>query len=235
MSPEVNQEKTRQAILERIRKDSDLEAYALTLENNPKRQALKERIRAIKEAEIDEIKIKNPERIEKEFLQNKKILKPRHARDVGRVISLVKACALLNLWHRKIEGSSIIANDDDISYGWNLWQSISKSQELNLPPYVYNLYQDIFLPLLNVAENGVSRQLIIKRHFEVYERPLADWQLRREILPLLEMAGLIIQEPDPNDKRKMLIILSEKYVEPGTTNISCENIDDTIDALEKER
>jgi hypothetical protein len=30
-------------------------------------------------------------------------------------------------------------------------------------------------------------------------------QLRQQILPMLETAGLIVQEADPNDKRKMLI------------------------------
>ena len=45
----------------------------------------------------------------------------------------------------------------------------------------------------------------MKKHYEVYGRRLADWQLRQQIIPMLENAGLIIQEPDPNDKRKMLI------------------------------
>ena len=52
---------------------------------------------------------------------------------------------------------------------------------------------------------GLSRQDILQKHYKVYGRHLADWQLRQQIIPMLETAGLITQEPDPNDKRKMLV------------------------------
>ena len=51
----------------------------------------------------------------------------------------------------------------------------------------------------------LTRSDIVARHHKIYERPLPDWQLRREILPALEMAGLIIQEVDPGDRRRMLV------------------------------
>lgn len=211
LSPEISQEKIREAIYEKIRKESDFDAYVAALKGNPKRQALKERIKAIKDANVNEVKIRDTGKIEKAFFEGKRILKPRHARDIGRLISLIKACALLNLWHRECEGNSIISNDEDINQALVLWRGIAQSQELNLPMYVYNLYIDIVLPLLRGSRCGIDRQMIIKRHFEVYERPLADWQLRREILPLLEMAGLIFQVPDVDDKRKVRIVLSENY------------------------
>jgi hypothetical protein len=34
-----------------------------------------------------------------------------------------------------------------------------------------------------------------------------DWQLRQQIIPMLETSGLIYQEQDPDDKRKMLIFV----------------------------
>jgi len=51
----------------------------------------------------------------------------------------------------------------------------------------------------------LTKKEIMKKHMEVYGKPIADWQLRQEILLMLETAGLIYQEPDPEDKRKMLI------------------------------
>ena len=45
----------------------------------------------------------------------------------------------------------------------------------------------------------------VNQHFEVYGRMLDTNQLRQQILPMLETAGLIVQEADPSDKRKMLI------------------------------
>jgi len=218
MSPEMDQEKFRQAIFERIRKEADFQTYVTALESNLQRQALKERIKAIKEAHVDDIKIRSPEKIKTAFLGKRKILKPRHARDISRVLSMVKSLALLNLWHRDIEGTTLIANDEDIEQALHLWDSVSYSQELNLSPYVYQFYLDVFVPLSENHKGGITRQSIIKRHFELYERPLADWQLRREILPLLEMAGLIIQVQDATDKRKTLIMLAKDYQEPGDSD-----------------
>jgi len=40
---------------------------------------------------------------------------------------------------------------------------------------------------------------------------LDSHQLRQQILPMLETAGLIVQEQDPNDKRKMMIFPSSMY------------------------
>ena len=45
----------------------------------------------------------------------------------------------------------------------------------------------------------------MKKHFDVYGKAISDCQLRQDILPMLETAGLITQEPDPKDKRKILI------------------------------
>lgn len=56
-----------------------------------------------------------------------------------------------------------------------------------------------------IKTSGLTRQDIIKKHFKVYGRNLPETQLRREIIPLLEASGLIAQEPDPTDKRKILI------------------------------
>jgi hypothetical protein len=116
----------------------------------------------------------------------------------------------LNLWFREREGSTIIANEDDIKEAFKVWDKISESQELNLPPYIYKLYQEIILlawedKSQGLTTTGLSRQEIMKKHFNVYGRTLPDWMLRQEIIPMLENAGLISQEADPNDKRKMLI------------------------------
>ncbi len=217
LSPETKQEKLREAIQEKIKKESDSAAYKEALNNNPERKLLRNRIMAIKQAKIKEIKIASPDIIEKKVLDNK-MLKPRHARDVGRLISLIKANALLNLWFRKKEGSTITASDDDIEKAFKIWDSISESQELNLPPYIYNLYHEVIMPAWKeknegrsegfeeiTGELGLSRQDIVQMHYKIHGRFIADWQLRQHIIPMLETAGLIMQERDPSDKRKILI------------------------------
>ena len=218
LSPETNQEKIREAVYEKLRKETDGEAYQEWLDNNPERKLLKERMRAIKQENINEVKISAPEIIEKRFLAENKVLKPRHSRDIGRLISLVKALALLNLWFRQRDDSTIIANEQDINEAFKLWGAICDSQELGLPPYIYQLFQEVILPAYKeknegraegfeqiTGKLGLSRQDIIQKHYQVYGRFIPDWQLRQQIIPMLETAGLITQEPDPNDKRRMLI------------------------------
>ncbi len=218
LSPEVNHEKIRQGILESIRKEADNESYKSWLEENPERRLLKERIRAIKLENIREIKIAHYEQVVERFLSKNKVLKPRHQRDIKRLTSLIKSFALVNLWWRDRNGSTITANGKDIEQAFAIWDIISVSQELNLPPYIYNLYQEVILKAWDEKNSnrsegfveatgllGLSRQEILQKHFEVYGRMLDTHQLRQQILPMLETAGLIVQEADQNDKRKMLV------------------------------
>jgi hypothetical protein len=212
LSPEITQEKITSGILEKIKKFTNKEEYCLNLEANEERESLKRRILAIKEANISDVIITNPDRIKEEFFKRTKILKPRHQRDIGRLISLIKAFALLNFWFRERKESQIIAQDEDIDNAFSLWDKISESQELNIPPYIYNLYKEIILKAFKEKNDGISsgvtgltKKEILEYHYQVYGRVLSDFQLRKEIIPALEIAGLIFQEPDQNDKRKMLI------------------------------
>lgn len=218
LSPEVNQEKIRQAILESIKKEADAESYKNWLDENPERILLKERIRAIKLESICEIKIKSYHKIIDRFFRENKILKPRHQRDIKRLASLIKSFALVNLWWRERNGTTITANEDDIEQAFKIWDAISVSQELNLPPYIYDLYQEVILKMWNDNNSnrnegfyevrgllGLSRQEILQKHYEVYGRMLDTNQLRQQILPMLETAGLIVQEADIHDKRKILV------------------------------
>jgi hypothetical protein len=205
LSPEINNEKIREAIFEKIKKEADSKSYKDITERDPDRKLLKDRILAIREANIQEIKIKNPDFIQEQFFKSIKQPKPRHQRDIARVISLIKVLALLNLWFREKDGEAIIANDEDINEAFKIWESISESQELNLPPYVLNLYKDVILEAYKVVKRGLTRQEIMTKHFEVYGRYLPDWQLRQWIIPMLETSGLITQEADTFDKRKMLV------------------------------
>lgn len=205
LSPEISYEKIREAIYEKIKKEADSKNYKDFTEKDPDRKLLKERILAIKEADIKEIKIGNPSLIQELFFKNIKQPKPRHQRDIARVISLIKVLALLNLWFREKDGEAVIANDEDIKEAFRIWETISESQELNLPPYVLNLYKDVILEAYKGVKRGLSRQEIMKKHFEVYGRFLPDWQLRQWIIPMLETSGLITQEADSFDRRKILI------------------------------
>lgn len=205
LSPETSQEKIREAINQRIYKEASPDAYSAMLEGNTERQLLKERVLAIRNEQIGEIKISNPKKITERFFGRNKVLKPRHSRDMGRILALIKSFALLNLWHRQREGDTLVAGQTDIDQAFDLWEEISESQELNLPPYIYNLFKDVILIAHEEKGHGLTRSEIVKKHFQVHGRMIPDWQLRQEIIPMLETVGLITQEPDPADKRRLLV------------------------------
>ena len=236
LSPEVNQEKIQQGISATIRKEADSDSFVSWLEENPDRALLKERIRAIKLENVKEINITSPEKIEEQFLSKNKTLKPRHQRDIKRLLALIKSFALLNVWWRERDGSTITANEEDIREAFALWNKIAVSQELNLPPYIYNLYKEVILPAWEAKNDnrsegfeeitgklGIARQEVLDKHFEVYGRMLDSHQLRQQILPMLETAGLIVQEQDPSDKRKIMIFPSSLYHHSPSPNNSETN------------
>lgn len=207
LSPEISQEKIRQSIIEKIKKEANSKAYDIWLEENPKRKELKERIEWIKKAEIKEINIPKElkQTIEMRFLSKYKFLKPRHSRDIARLLSLTKSFALLNLWDRELKERVITCREEDFENALKIWNRISEAQELNLPPYIFELYNKVVLTIWKEREEGITYQEICRKHFEIYGRPLPDWQLRQEVIPMWDMAGLIVKELDPIDKRKILI------------------------------
>lgn len=201
LSPQMNQEKLREAVLLKIKKSANAAQYRTWLQQDERREVLRRRIERIRDAHIADVIIRDTKRIEEKFLSRK--LKPRDARDVGRLMSIIKSLALLNLWNREREGDSVIASDQDIEDGFAIWSEIGRAQELGLSPYLLRLFEEVIKPLAN--ESGIKRKDVIAKHYEVYEKPLSDEALRREILPLLEAAGLVSQEPSEEDRRVMLI------------------------------
>jgi len=88
------------------------------VERDPRRKALKERIKRIAELKVAEIIVPEPEKVFQRFVSSRRILKPRHARDAGRLMALIKVLALLNYMHRKVERNgewiTIYASEKDV-------------------------------------------------------------------------------------------------------------------------
>jgi 5S rRNA maturation endonuclease (ribonuclease M5) len=231
LSPELTREKIKKAVEEKVRKEADTAAYKTFLDRNQERTILKERIIAIREEHIEEIRIANPDKIKAAFLENRPILKARSSRDVGRAISFIKVFALLNLWYRDRDGSSIVANDSDIEQGLRLWANIHEAQELNLPPYIHYFFLDVVKPCCRDHSGSATINNLMRQYYKVYGKGIPEWQLRKQIIPMLEDGGLILQEPDPDDKRRMLIFLAhpESPEQPGPQDVSKDEFVDDID------
>lgn len=68
LSPETHNEKFRDTIHAKIQSESKDNTYYETIENDPERILLMERIELIKNAHIEDIRISNADEIEKRFL-----------------------------------------------------------------------------------------------------------------------------------------------------------------------
>ena len=227
LSPSIEHDKIIQGIKQSINKESDRERFMGVLDADAQRALLKRRILGIKQEEIIDVKIENPELVEKLFLQDSKGVKPRQQRDIKKIISLIKSFSLLNVWFRKREGGYIWAIEKDITNAFALWNKISYGQDYGLAPYIFQIYTKIILPLWNEPSNSfgnlssesdkkhsVTRKEILNKHFKIYGRPLSLIYLRQNILPQLEQVGLIIQERSAGDSREMVVIPVETEIEP---------------------
>lgn len=235
LSPEINQNKLAAGINEALTKLADEDKYWDKTELNVPRNQLRGRINSIKEERVEKINIEevDAEYIKERFFESHPIHKPRHQRDIKRLVAIAKAFALLNLWHRKRFASSIYVSREDIEAAFDIWDRISITQELNIPPYVYDLYKNVILGAYQIKNNqdsaqllehslGITRQEILNQHFVTYGRHLDAIALRQQILPALTQAGLIYEEQNPSDKRSKLIypqqITSNSELSGGVEN-----------------
>ena len=220
LSPENDQEKMRAGISSTILRESDNDKFKEWLNSNTDRTLFRLRIKAIKQEKIGEIKIANFESIEKQFLYQDRTLQPRHQRDIKKLISLIKSFALLNLWWRERSGDTITANDEDIKEAFTLWDKISIPQELNIPPYVYEIFTQVFIPAFKeknnksndyglVSEEGITRVEIMQKYYQVFKRRINMNALRFDIIPTLDGAGLINRGKDEKDHRTEVIFITQ--------------------------
>jgi hypothetical protein len=110
--------------------------------------------------------------------------------------------------------TTIIATDIDIDAGFRLYKEIETSNEIGLSPYVYQIFVDAIAPLLFIdgIDKGVKREEIVKKYYEVRHKILSPQTLKRDIIPQLEIVGLIRQEPDPDNKSRLLVHSSSAAV-----------------------
>lgn len=205
LSPEVEQNKIRQAIQLLGEKLGDRPKFVNGLEQNEARRMLKERVKLIKEANIKEIII-DPNLVEitvSRFLKEHPRLSPRHMRDFPRLISLIKGHALLNQFNRQGDGTRIWANEADVEEGYNLYDEISESNELGLPPIVYKFYMEKLKPVLDTGAY-MMRQEENRLYHEMYNIMIGDEKLK-EMNELLSAAGLVIEDVNPKDRRFKII------------------------------
>jgi hypothetical protein len=213
LSPETSQDKLQESIKLAGLRHGARPLFEETIAADPRRAWLQSRIRAIKKENIEEIIVTNCGQIYDEFLEKHPKLAPRHQRDFLRLLSLVKAHALLNPWDRERRNGFLYTNDEDYEVARELYEEVRKSNELNITPATFEVWKEVINPLLrekeeDVFKEGISKEEIMRRYYEKHGRHLSEWRLRREIIPELLQAGLLTDIADPNDRRKKLYLKS---------------------------
>ena len=200
LSPEKTQEKLLEALLLKLERESDRQAFNRYMESEPSRCFLRARVQAIKSANIKHIIIPEDLRkqILKRFMEGRKWLQPRHLRDVSRLLGLIKANALLNLWHRERQGDTIIASMEDVEAGFKLYQNVAEANELGVAPELLEVYKAVEA---DGKEDGYTITEFQQLYMKVFHKPLGYDKAKR-ILTNLEGAGLLTEEPDSKDRRK---------------------------------
>ncbi|USN96913.1 MAG: hypothetical protein H6797_01825 [Candidatus Nomurabacteria bacterium] len=236
LSPEVTEAKLSSAVHLEVQRGADRKAFKQWLDEQPARAELMQRIIAIRFEHVDSIVVPSKEAIERRFRNSFPRLKPRHARDIRHLMELIKAIALLNVWFRKQPDGMIVASQSDIDQAFRLWGAIATSQNLNVPPAVLHFYKKYILPAWNDKHRreqanmdrgfiGLSRQDLSNYYLRTENALMDDERLRKQILPLLENSGFIVQkQPEIGDKRSMHIYI--KVFLDEQNNLITDNIGD---------
>lgn len=212
LSPEISQEKLRESIALKIDKESDREAFLNRLMDNPQRKILSTRVWALKREEVKNVKIPEEyrEQIYRQFMEDHKALTPRLQRDITRLLAIIKGHSLLNFMHRKRNEGSITVNLEDVEAGFRLYYFVSIPNEYGLPPEIYRIFESL-KPFLEDKESGINRkdfqQWYYKKYFKVIGRDRAT-----DILKILDSTGLIVEQPNPIDKRVINYVLPDMGV-----------------------
>jgi hypothetical protein len=211
LSPETSQSKLFESLELSSLRRGNFEAYRKQITEDPRRAWLAKRIHGIRGWAIREVILPQDGRtVFERFIQEHPYLQARHQRDFPRIFSFIKAHALLNCFNReKLSEDTILANEKDIDAGFALYKEIERSNELGLSPYIHAMYEDVIEPLLRKlirdsegeSIEGISKEQILKRHYEIRHKPLSPDTLK-SILLQLESVGLVKQEPDPADRRR---------------------------------
>ena len=221
ISPEISQGKIASSIELTQERDGDPDAFELKLKNNAGRKSLMQRIRYIREQHIDNIVIPSELGVTKSFRESLgKTLSPRNQRDIQHLNSLIKVVTLLNTPTRERVSNSLIATKTDVDSAFEIWKYLNRSQQFGIPPQTLDHYVEIILPAFQSRTDlkvvGVTVKEVAAYYAKTTGQTLDQDRMRKQHLLVLEQAGLISYEKDPNDKRQRLIIpLVENITKKG--------------------
>jgi hypothetical protein len=208
LSPESDQDKIQDALELLNEKLTNREKFYEFLENNPKRKALMYRIELIRAYGVRRFKLYDKQAVLTKFAEihgsNKK---SRHARDYTRIFNLIYGHALLNCFARELVDTQLIATQEDVEQGFELYSDIMAANESGVPPEIYKMFLEIFVPYYNSHAttnpeySGMTSKDFSKAIYEHQHRNIPRKRVVEEIIPSLVASSWLEEDHDPNDKR----------------------------------
>lgn len=242
LSPDLTEDKVHEGIRLQAMRDSNPREFEALIQKDERRSELMARITAIRDEHVGEILVPNHEAIEKRFkAMLSGSVKPRNMRDMNHLMSLIKATALLNVWHRRNDDDEIVAKPNDIDQAFDLWSYFMESLGYGISPALMNFYKDFILmayyekkakemesgsyDMLYATEAmGISREELSKYYLKVMDKPVNDEYLRKQYLPQLENCGLIqLAKPSSGDRRSRHIY-PQVMLEAHQNNIGNDSV-----------
>jgi len=220
LSPEVTYSKVWDSVAYRIEKKCNSQAHQKFLEDHPDMKWLANRVRSIKTAKISNI-IVPPElenMINERFKEKReKHTSPRYMRDIDRLIGLIDAWTLFNFNQRKRLGNDLIATEEDVLMGFQLYEMIGEANEYGLSPEVYDIFK-MLITDLNKCENRAATRTEFQQWYRTKFARSIGRERAAQILKTLDTSGLVTEESSPTDKRTLLYTLIP--TEPNENNVS---------------
>jgi hypothetical protein len=211
LSPDTRPEKFRETLPFIAEKVSNRKKFQETLEANENRNQVKRLVEYVRSLNIQEIIIapEDRDRVVSRFILEHKNLQARYQRDLPRLLALAKGYALFNAAERNLDDKgNLYAVAEDVDNGYELYNTVSNSNELGLPPHVYDFYKEIMEPQLKDGL-GFTRRELSKEYFNKFKTHVGEKQLNK-IIQLLSETGLVTEETDPNDKRSKRVFSAER-------------------------
>ncbi len=218
LSPEIGNQKVEAGVDLAGEKLANLAQYKEKMATNPMRESLKRRVRYIKNLNVHSVIIPKASKVVERFKASMpKNMPPHCQRDIAHVFSLIKAIAMLNAHNRMDADNNIIVTDQDVENGFTLWETISETQNLGVPPSVYDFYNRYIVPAYEcrresikvsgelVADDGITLQDILAFYYEITGSIYNADALRKQIIPPLQTANMIQTNNSTQDGRKKII------------------------------
>ena len=145
----------------------------------------------------------------------------RHMRDSARFLTVLQMCAAINIFSRptvEVDGvEHIIVTREDYERAAYLYLTeTAETIFTGVPAHILDFFKKVMVPL----KANFCLSDMVNKYLVVYGKTRSSDSIRKDYLPHLENIGLVDEEPDPADKRRMTYrVLREDILNEKSGNL----------------